>query len=307
LPCGKQVFSDKRSNIETQFDWELLVKLILTNWRAIVNGLAIVLIVLTQLLNASPVQAESNCNHGMRVVGDQSIYLSHMGLFDNRCHEYQAIFEVAFEGKDNPQKIYLDAQQKDPNKNEFTIKPLENFALTDLEAGKRTSFQAELHSGQFERNPLKIASNVTVKIKRVLHFRQFKAGEKQPAHSEYLLFGTPAEQMAAHLIAAPSDFDQIVAIKIPLALTDADLAKAVHLVFPNRATPNEEDNLTLALKPGGPPPAVIVNDQLPNKSIEVRSQYYLETDDFCGCQSCTSGCQPRTSVCQKLRKKRCNQ
>jgi hypothetical protein len=261
------------------------MRIIHTNcWRAIVNGLAIALIILMQFLNASPVQAESNCNHGMRVVGDQSIYLSHMGLFDNRCHEYQAIFEVAFEGKDNPQKIYLDAQQKDPNENEFTIKPLENFALTDLESGKRTSFQAELHIGQFERNPkpLKIASNVTVRIKRVLHFRQFKAGEEQPSHSEYLLFGTPTEQMAAHLIAAPPDFDQIVAIKTPLTLTDADLAKAIRIVLPNRPTKNAKDNLAQALKPVGPPPAVKVNDhdQLPEKSIEVKSQYYLEMKDY---------------------------
>jgi hypothetical protein len=113
------------------------MKIMPTNWRAIVNRLAISLIILTQLLNASPVQAESNCNHGMRVVGEQSIYLSHMGLFNSRCHEYQAIFEVAFEGKNDPQRIYLDAQQKDPNRNELTIKLLEDFALTDLETWEK--------------------------------------------------------------------------------------------------------------------------------------------------------------------------
>ncbi len=225
------------------------------------------------------------CLHGMRIVGEQSIYLSHMGLFNSRCHEYQAIFEVAFEGQNNPQKIYLDAQQKDPNNNEFTIEPLEDFVLADLETGKRTSFQADLHTGQYERKPKPlnpIASNVTVKIKRVLHFRQFKASEKQPAYSEYLLFGTPTEQMAAHLIVAPPDFDQIVAIKTPLSLTDADLAKAIRVVFPNRKTPSPDANLKLALNPGGPPPAVKVDDhdQIPQKSIEVKSQYYLETKDY---------------------------
>jgi hypothetical protein len=115
-----------------------------------------------------------------------------------------------------------------------------------------------------------------------LHFRQFKAGEKQPSHSEYLLFGTSTEQMAAHLIVAPPDFDQIVAIKTPLTLTDVDLAKAIRLVLPNRPTANAKDNLTQALKPGGPPPAVKVNnhDQLLEGSIEVKSQYYLEKKDY---------------------------
>jgi hypothetical protein len=66
------------------------------------------------------------CKHGMRVVGDQSIYVSHMRLFNVPCHKFQAIFEVSFSGANNPQKIYLDEQAKDPKKNEFTIEPRRN-------------------------------------------------------------------------------------------------------------------------------------------------------------------------------------
>lgn len=219
------------------------------------------------------------CIHGMRIVGEQSIYLSHMGMFSIPCHRYQGLFEVSFEGTNDPQKIYLDAQKANPNENEFTIEPTEQFVLPELASGTRTSFKAKIHKGQYERpetNRKLLASNVTVRIKRILHFRQFKPGAKQPQTSEYLLFGNDAEQFAAHLITAPPDFDQIVAINPPLPLT---LAKAVRLVLPNRPTPNPQANLAQALKQGVKP-TVQVNGQGSNQTMQVGSQYFLETRDY---------------------------
>lgn len=113
-----------------------------------------------------------------------------------------------------------------------------------------------------------------------MYFRQFKPGATQPISSEYLLFGSGTkEQLAAHLITAPSDFDRIVAVKTPLPLTDTELAKAVRLVLPNRPTPNVNANLNQAIKPGEKP-AVRVNGKEPNKSIEAGQQYFLETADY---------------------------
>lgn len=253
-------------------------------WWVLISGFAIALITLLQFPNLAHAQAsDPPCIHGMRIVGEQSIYLSHMGLFNNSCHDYQGLFEVSFDGLNNPQKIYLDAQKKDPNQNEFTIEPTQKFVLPELAAGKLTSFKAKIYSGQYERsvtNPKLLDGDVTVKVKRVLHFRQFKTGVKQPATSEYLLFGDPTEQLAAHLITASPDFDQVVAVKTPLALTNAALAKAVRLVLPNRPTPNAKANLTQALKLGDKP-AVQVNGP-PNQAIESGVQYFLETADYKG-------------------------
>lgn len=252
-------------------------------WQKVFVGFAITLILLFQF--PSPAQAQASdppCIHGMRIVGGEPVYLSHMGLFNNSCHDYQGIFEVSLEGVNNPQKIYLDDQKKDANQNEFTIEPTQKFVLPEFAAGKLTSFKANIYSGQYERpttKPKLLASDVTVKLKRVLYFRQFKAGAKQPAKSEYLLFGTGTEQLAAHLITAPPDFDQVVALKTPLPLTDADLAKAIRLVLPNRPTPDSTANLKQALKPGDKP-AVQVNGQQPNKAIETGIQYFLETADY---------------------------
>ena len=205
-----------------------------------------------------------------------------MGLFNDSCHDYQGIFEVSFEGASNPQKIYLDAQKQDVNQNEFTIKPTQEFVLPEFAAGKLTSFKANIYSGQYERpttKPKLLASDVTVKLKQVKYFRQFKTGAKQPVMSEYLLFGNGTEQLAAHLITAPPDFDQIVALKTPLSLTDTELAKAVRLVLPNRPTPDSKENLRQALKPGDKP-AIEINGQQPKKTIETGMQYFLETADY---------------------------
>lgn len=252
-------------------------------WHKLICGLAIALILLFQLASSAPAQASNPCYiHGMRIVGEKSIYLSHMGLFNNSCHDYQGLFEASFEGASNPQQIYLDAQKKDTNQNEFTLKPTQEFVLPDFVAGKLTFFKANIYSGQYERpttKPKLLASDVTVKLKQVKYFRQFKAGAKQPAMSEYLLFGSGTEQLASHLITAPPDFDQIVAVKTPLPLTDSELAKAVRLVLPNRPTPDSKANLSQALKPGDKP-AIQVNGQQSKKAIEAGMQYFMETDDF---------------------------
>ncbi|MDV3002985.1 MAG: hypothetical protein N5P05_004640 (plasmid) [Chroococcopsis gigantea SAG 12.99] len=251
-------------------------------WK-LICGIEIALILLLQLPSSDHAQAtDPACIHGMRIVGEQSVYVSHMGLFNNSCHDYQGIFEVSFEGASNPQKIYLDAQKKDANQNEFTIEPTQKFVLPELAAGKLTSFKANIYSGQYERSTTKpklLASDVTVKLKRVLYFRQFKAGAKQPAKLEYLLFGTRTEQLVAHLITAPPDFDQVLALKAALPLADSELTKAVPLVLPNRPIPDPKANLNQALK-SGDKYIVQLNGQQSTKTLETGIQYFLETADY---------------------------
>lgn len=263
------------------------MKWLLRKRHTLTSCLIVALLALVQFSSPAYAQAaDPPCIHGMRIVGEQNIYLSHMGLFKSSCHDYQGIFEVAFEGQNNPQSKYLNAQKSNPNQNEFTLEPTNEFILPDLASGKIVSFKARIHPGQYERKTEEIRERevldrtVTVKVKRVLYFRQFNPGAKQPTSSEYLLFGSGTnEQLAAHLITAPPDFDQIVALKTPLPLTNTELAKAVRLVLPNRPTPDANANLRQAIKPGEKP-AVRVNGKEPNKFIEGGPQYFLETADY---------------------------
>jgi len=270
-----------------------LMKWLLRKRHTLTSVLILALLALVQFSSPASAQAtDPPCIHGMRIVGEQNIYLSHMGLFNSSCHDYQGIFEVAFEGPNNPQNQYLNAQKSNPNQNEFTLEPTEKFILPDLASGKIASFKARIHPGQYERTGQYerktedirerevLDGNVIVKVKRVLYFRQFNPGAKQPAFSEYLLFGSGTnEQLAAHLITAPPDFDQVVALKTTLPFTDTELAKAIRLVLPNRPTPNANANLSQAIKLGEKP-AVRVNGKEQNQFIEGGQQYFLETTDY---------------------------
>lgn len=227
--------------------------------------------------------ADSPCLHGMRIVGDKSVYLSHMGLFNNSCHDYQGIFEVAFTGTDDPHQKYLSAQKSDPDKNEFTLMPLSNFILPDLGSGQIKSFQADLFERQYERPQTKfkqIAKNVTVTVKRILYFRNFNSNEKLSPNLEYLLFGSSKEQYVAHKLTRPNDFDQILAVKTPLPLTDSELSKAIPIVFPNRPIKTEQEMFALALGSNDSlKPAIQISGK-PNQQLEVGTQYFREKCDY---------------------------
>lgn len=219
--------------------------------------------------------------HGMRIIGEKTICLSHMPLFGSSCHKYQVLLEATFKGDGNPQAKYLQDQARNPTQNEYTLEPTEQFWLPGLESGRIKSFKANIHRGQYERNatPQLLARNVTVEVKRVVHFRELKPNINASRLSEYLLFGNRSEQYLAHLITAPSDFDQILSVKNPLPLTDAQLTKAVRLVLPNRPIPNPQRKVQQALKPNDQP-AALINGKGDRVRIDVGMEYFLETSDL---------------------------
>lgn len=259
------------------------------------TSLVAVMLVGLQAIASPPTQMNDQPDeHGMRIVGNKTIYISHMGWFSNyptKTHDYQAIFEVIFSGKDKPQEKYLSDQMADPNKNEYTLEPTENFPLPNLGSGKLKSFKANIYRGQFERPntaPSLLAGDVNVQIKRVVYFRRFDPQAKLPSNLEYLLFGDRSEQYVAHLLTSPRDFDQILAVKTPLPLKNAELAKAVRIVFPNRQTPNEQALANLALKANDNEQVVQLNGEATNRQmLAVESEYFMETIDFCGQEGCT--------------------
>jgi len=246
-------------------------------------SILIAFLAISQVAMPSIAYADNPCLHGMRVVGNKSIYLSHMGLFNNKCHDYQALFEVSFTGTNNPESKYLIAQNGDLQKNEFTLRPKNNFVLPELGSGIITSFKADIFEGQYERlpqPPRPLISDVNVNIKRVIHFRAFNPNAKISPTLEYLLFGNSKEQYVAHKIITPNDFDQILAVKDIIPLTDKELEKALTIVFPNRLTPNESEMFRLSLKSNDPQnPAIQINGK-GNQSLAVGIEYFKETRDY---------------------------
>jgi hypothetical protein len=68
-------------------------------------------------------------------------------------------------------------------------------------------------NGEIHTDKTTIAKDVSVKVVRVVHFKQFKDEETSPAEQPFLIFGVPEEAFVAHRLVHYPDFDQIFSVK----------------------------------------------------------------------------------------------
>jgi hypothetical protein len=192
---------------------------------------------------AQPRPADPEATHNMLLVGEKTVYLSHLPMFQDpedreiMPHRYQAIFEVTFDQQDK----YVKDHQAAGAPKFYTLGPKEQFVLSDLaptgpDAKPPHAFTAKILRGHLEKpspdGKGAILRDVQVHVTRVVHFREFDPKAKRPAHLEYLLFGKGGELFLAHLIVAPPDFDQLLAVKVTgHEFTDEELAKGVVVAF----------------------------------------------------------------------------
>jgi hypothetical protein len=192
----------------------------------------------------------------MLVVGEQTMFLSHLPMFEamdgaettyTAPVRYQVILEASFTKEGNDvQGAYARDRQEHPATKMYTLSP-ECFVLPDLftptpQNPSRASFKATVFRGHLERDGQEIEtlSDVTVRVKRVVHARQFKPRQFKPMDGkpeklEYLLFGKGQEFLLAHWIAKPPDFDQIIAVKIDNeTFTDEELSQGISVVIRER-------------------------------------------------------------------------
>ena len=194
--------------------------------------------------------------HNMMLVGEGAAFLSHLPMFrmdesvpelnDAKTeytspHRFQVILEAAFtrEGKDVT-ATYLSDREKNPKVNMYTVEPAE-FVLSrlftpDSQNPTLRSFRGTVFRGHLERQPNhRILTDVTVEVKRVIHARQFDPTGVKPAVLEYILFGKDTDLFAAHFIAKPPDFDQIVSVALDGDKpTDEQLGRGVRMSLASR-------------------------------------------------------------------------
>jgi hypothetical protein len=184
--------------------------------------------------------ADPPATHNMVVVGEDTVYLSHLPMFQKEGgspmpHRYQVILEVTFANQEG----YVKDRREHQTTKIYTLNP-EVFVLPELVSADpqhqpRRSFKAkEIFRGHLERNDsVSILQDVEVSVKQVCHFREFDPKAQKSPQLEYVLFGNGQELFLAHLIAAPPDFDQILAVKVTdHEFTNEELAKGIPVVFP---------------------------------------------------------------------------
>jgi hypothetical protein len=179
--------------------------------------LALISTLISALLSG-PLYADPPAVHGMLVVGEKKIYLSHLPMF-HPPHDYQVIFEASF----TPAALatYIAAKHSAPAGTIFTLVP-EPFELDRMIQSPKP-FHAVLYQGHFERGGVPITSSVEVGITKVLFSKHLNPEEARPESIGYILFGSPGEYFLAHLITGEPNFDQIIAATPPKPIADGSI------------------------------------------------------------------------------------
>ena len=230
--------------------------------------------------------ADPPATHNMLVVGEETVYLSHLPMFQEKGgppmpHRYQAILEVTFA----KQEGYVKDRREHRTTKIYTLNPA-TFVLPELVSSEPQhkplrSFKAKaIFRGHLERDDsVPILQDVEVSVKRVSHFREFDPKAKKSPQLAYLLFGKGQELFLAHLITAPPDFDQILAVKVTdHKFTNEELAKGVTVVFPGTTNAaasrlREKQRVAGEIK--------VDNVPAPKKiQVEVNREFYFEEGEL---------------------------
>ena len=87
--------------------------------------------------------------HGMLLFGNKVTYASHLPMF-HKPHNYQLIMKLSLSEAEGGSALTAYQQEKDSGETFFTIMP-EAMDLTKVIDKSKTSFQALLFKGHFER------------------------------------------------------------------------------------------------------------------------------------------------------------
>jgi hypothetical protein len=177
----------------------------------------------------------------MLIVGQQTVFLSHLPMFkgptSDNPHRYQVILEATFTNSgSDPQSIYANDRRNNPRTKIYTLSP-EDFVLPDLVSSGANPplnrLKARVFRGHLEREGKKLlASDVDVSVKKVVHFREFAPNTTPLDRLEYILFGKGKELFLAHFITKPPDFDQVLSISVAdRSFTEEELGKGLRVIF----------------------------------------------------------------------------
>jgi|SRR5215831_249913 len=200
----------------------------------------------------APVAEDPKATHNMMVVGEETIFLSHLSMFgssdprknDFSPHRFQVILEAKFmKDEQDVGEIYAKDRRQHRDTRMYTLQPqpfvLRRLTAADPGSMAPPSFRATVFRDHLERvNPplvIEGLAGVDVKVSSVVHFREFDPAGKKQAQLEYLLFGKGHELFLAHFITRPPDFDQIMSVKATdRAFTDSELSRGVRITIPGR-------------------------------------------------------------------------
>jgi hypothetical protein len=185
-------------------------------------------------------QPSTHGTHNQMMVGEETVYLSHLPMFDPQfpMHHFQVILEVTLTQPKNAQATYTEDRRSHSDVRMYTMNPNE-FHITELdpEDPRRTEITGDVYRGHFERpNRHLLIRGATARVVNTIHFHRFEPGARPLEHLEYLLFGKAPDLFLAHVLVGAPDFDQILGVMLPDGEVSAeDLERGIRVQIPGRA------------------------------------------------------------------------
>lgn len=168
--------------------------------------------------------------HGMFMLGEKTLFLSHMPMFTKECHMYQMIIEASL-----PEDV-MSAYVSDRKANPSLVYNLINsegspFTLPSVAIGEVTEYPVDIYqdySNEGEGGPVgqPINKNVTLKVERVVVYRHFDFNFNYPSNLTYILFGKGDEAHLSHYISKDPDFQQLLSLDSAPTWLDQDELQA---------------------------------------------------------------------------------
>ena len=169
---------------------------------------------LALVLGSTAAHADHPSVHGMVLFGNQETYVSHLPMFHSP-HDYQVVMKVSLNEVAQGHTLQKYVAAKQAGHDFFTLAP-EVFDLTKIIDGSRTTFQAGLFDGHFERDGTNLGQ-LQVQITQSIHSHHLEEGRNDSGQESYFAFGANDEYYAVHLIAGKPSFDAILKVSHPAA------------------------------------------------------------------------------------------
>jgi hypothetical protein len=179
-----------------------------------------------------------------------------------QCYQSHLIASRRFSKVELPnQTVYTSDRAKNVSQRIYTLEPksfvIQNLMPTPTGPVPMSSIPVQtIQRGYFERSPEAnekvLIQSGNVRIKRVLHFREYQPGARPIPQLRYLLFGTGADLFLAHFINGAPDFDHVLTVRtLSPSPSEADLKSGILMEIPNRSNTIRDrlvDSLTVDAK-----------------------------------------------------------
>ncbi len=194
------------------------------------------------------IQAVKNVpqRHAFALLGEKTLFLCHQIMTHMEPHCYEFVLEVSIP-EDKKQAIFADREQTG-NAHYLCNLEGEEFTLSSIVAGARTSFNADVWTSVPDSDPPTVdpqppwgnpdaidpwLTDVEVTILRTVHFRHLNRNDTGRRFEDYLLFGRGKEAHIMHSVLWQPDYDHVATLKMaPDWITQDQLVATVNVSVP---------------------------------------------------------------------------